>query len=145
MLTIPAEEPIFSYTHKLRSRYGETDKMGYVYYGRYLEYFEVARTEMIRAAGVSYSKMEEEGIMLPVIYAQVSYKSPVFYDEEMDIEVMVFKKPMIKLETFYRLTTNRSEKPHILGQVNLCFTDNKTRKPCKSPGYFVRLFEKLNE
>lgn len=145
MLKIPVENPIFSYTHKLRSRYGETDKMGYVYYGRYLEYFEVARTEMIRTAGISYSKMEDEGIMLPVIYAQVSYKSPVFYDEVMHIDVMVYKKPLIKLETFYKLTTNNSEKPHIFGQVNLCFINKKTRKPCKAPDYFIRLFDRLNE
>ena len=52
-ISFPDKKPLIEYTHTLRSRYGETDKMGYVYYGRYLEYFEVARTEMIRSFGLS--------------------------------------------------------------------------------------------
>lgn len=137
MIDIPEKDPVLIYTHPLRSRYGETDQMGYVYYGRYLEYFEVARTEMIRSLGFSYKKLEDEGIMLPVIYSQIEYKSPIFYDEEMKIEVSVFDKPLVRLETFYRIYTDRKEEPHVLGQVNLCFTDSKTRRPCKAPDYFL--------
>src|SRR5690625_6998032 len=108
MVNTPDKEPIYSYTYTLRSRYGETDQMGYVYYGRYLDYFEVARTEMIRDLGVSYSKLEEEGFMLPVIYAQISYKSPIYYDEEMNITVLLFRKPRVKLETFYEIRDRKS-------------------------------------
>src|SRR5690625_5389358 len=100
MVNTPDKEPIYSYTYTLRSRYGETDQMGYVYYGRYLDYFEVARTEMIRDLGVSYSKLEEEGIMLPGIYAQISSKSPSNYDDEMNITGLRFRKPKVKLATF---------------------------------------------
>lgn len=73
-ISFPDREPLIEYTHKLRSRYGETDKMGYVYYGRYLEYFEVARTEMIRSFGLSYRELEENGVMLPVIHSELEYK-----------------------------------------------------------------------
>jgi acyl-CoA thioester hydrolase len=142
MIRFPHAKPVIRYTHKLRSRYGETDKMGYVYYGRYLEYFEVARTEMIRNLGIPYSRMEEDGIMLPVIYSQIEYKAPVFYDEEMEIEVTVFKKPLIRIETYYKITTYRQQKPHVLGQVNLCFMDMDTRRPCKAPDYFLALIDK---
>src|SRR5690625_6297924 len=107
MVNTPDKEPIYSYTYTLRSRYGETDQMGYVYYGRYLDYFEVARTEMIRDLGVSYSKLEEEGIMLPVIYAQISYKSPIYYDEEMNITVLLFSTPRGKLEAITVIRTSR--------------------------------------
>src|SRR5690625_1694960 len=100
MVNTPDKEPIYSYTYTLRSRYGETDQMGYVYYGRYLDYFEVARTEMIRDLAVSYSKLEEDGIILPVLYAQSSYDRPICYDEEMNITVLRFRKPRVKLETF---------------------------------------------
>lgn len=141
MIRFPENKPIIQYCHKLRSRYGETDQMGYVYYGRYLEYFEVARTEMIRSVGVSYSRLEEDGYMLPVIYSQISYKSPVFYDEVMDIEVSVFEKPAIRLDTFYRVLTNRRNKPHVLGQVTLCFTRSDNRKPCPAPDYFNDLMD----
>src|SRR6056297_1259701 len=137
MIKIPETDSVLKYNHLLRSRYGETDQMGYVYYGRYLEFFEVARTEMIRSLGFSYSKLEQEGVMLPVIYSQIEYKSPIFYDEEMNIEVSVFEKPLVRLETFYRVYTERNDGPHVLGQVNLCFTDSNTRRPCKAPDHFL--------
>jgi len=145
MIKFPEKDPVLRYNHMLRSRYGETDQMGYVYYGRYLEFFEVARTEMIRSLEFSYKKLEEEGVMLPVIYSQIEYKSPIFYDEEMKIEVSVFDKPLVRLETFYRVFTERNNTPHILGQVNLCFTDSKTRRPCKAPEHFLMHLENQSD
>lgn len=142
MIKIPEIDPVMVYSHTLRSRYGETDQMGYVYYGRYLEFFEVARTEMIRSLGFSYKKLEDEGVMLPVIYSQIEYKSPIFYDEEMTIEVSVYDKPLVRLVTYYKIFTDRQDDPHILGQVDLCFTDRNTRKPCKAPAHFLKHLEK---
>ncbi len=144
MISFPATPVIISYTHTMRSRYSETDQMGYVYYGRYLEYFEVARTEMIRNLGVPYSRMEQDGVMLPVVYSQIEYKRPVYYDEEMEIEVSVFDKPLVKLETFYKIKTYRHDVPHVLGQVNLCFVNVETGKPCRAPDYFLDLIEDAN-
>lgn len=134
---IPSSAPIYSYNHKLRSRYGETDKMGYVYYGRYLEYFEVARTEMIRSLGMPYSALEEKGIMLPVIHTQVDYKAPIYYDELMTVKVHLFSIPTVKLETYYEIYTDRSEYPHALGKVTLCFMKEENRKPCRAPEHFL--------
>lgn len=115
--------------------------MGYVYHGRYLEYFDVARTEMIRSLGIPYSRLEEDGYMLPVVNAQLDYKAPVYYDELMTIQVSVFEKPMVRLDTYYRVLTSRLEKPHLLGHVTLCFTDSKKRKPCRAPEYFNDLID----
>lgn len=133
----PETKPIHVYTHQLRSRYGETDQMGYVYYGRYLEYFEEARTEMIRSFGFPYSKLEKNGVMLPVIHTEVAYKAPVFYDELMDIEVLLYEIPTVRLETYYRVYTQRKQAPHILGKVELCFMKEDTRKPCRAPKSFI--------
>lgn len=141
MIRFPETKPIVCFNYELRSRYGETDQMGYVYYGRYLEYFEVARTEMIRSLGIPYSRLEEDGFMLPVVYAQLEYKAPIHYDELMTIEVSVFEKPMVRLDTFYRVLTSRLEKPHVLGQVTLCFTDTENRRPCRAPDYFNDLID----
>lgn len=118
--------------------------MGYVYYGRYLDYFEVARTELIRAAGYPYRRLEEEGIMLPVVYSQISYKMPIFYDEEMTINVLVYEKPVVRLKTFYQIYTPRNKNPHITGQVDLCFTNSETAKPCRAPVEFVDKIEKFS-
>ena len=133
--------PLISFEYTLRSRYGETDKMGYVYHGKYMEYFEVARTEMIRGYGLSYSTMEEEGIMLPVIHAEIDFKSPVYYDEEMVIRVMVFEKPAVKLETWYQVNVPGRDKVCVEGKVVLCFMNDETRRPCRAPGYFLENFE----
>jgi acyl-CoA thioester hydrolase len=145
MIEFPENGPVLRYIHSLRSRYGETDQMGYVYHARYLEFFEVARTEMIRSLGFSYKKLEEEGVMLPVIYSQIEYKSPIFYDEEMGIEVSIFEKPLVRLKTFYRVFTERNDAAHVLGQVNLCFTNSKSRRPCKAPDHFLRHLEEKSK
>ena len=141
-MNIPENTPLVEFDHVLRSRYGETDKMGYVYYGRYLEYFEVARTEMIRSYGLSYSKMEDEGIMLPVIHAELEYKSPVFYDEEIIIRVLVYDMPGVRLKTYYKVIAKERDQLCVLGEVSLCFMDDKTRRPTRAPKYFLDQFEK---
>lgn len=140
MLQFPDKNPILSYTHLMRSRYGETDRMGYVYYGHYLEYFEVARTEMIRATGHSYRDLEDSGVMLPVIHSEIEYKKPVLYDEEMHIRVMVFDMPAVRLQTFYEVTTSQNADVHVLGEVSLCFVDRETRRPRKAPENFLKAF-----
>lgn len=142
MVNFPDNPPLHSYTHRLRSRYGETDQMGYVYYGRYPEFFEVARTEMLRSMNLSYRKMEEDGVMLPVVSMEIDYKQPVFYDEEMQINVMLFEKPLVRLQTYYAIYTDRQEKPHVKGRVALCFIDSDTRRPVKAPAPFLQRFEK---
>lgn len=115
--------------------------MGYIYYGRYLEYFEVARTEMIRSLGLPYSRLEEEGVMLPVVETSIKYNSPIFYDELMEVTVALFDLPIVKLETYYKINTHRQEAPHATGKVTLCFMGRENRKPCRAPQHFV---EKLS-
>jgi acyl-CoA thioester hydrolase len=75
----------FSHTIKLRVRYGETDKMGYCYYGNYAQYFEVGRVEALRSLGISYKSMEDSGYMLPVSEFKVNYFRPAYYDDELSI------------------------------------------------------------
>lgn len=134
---LPAAEPLFVFEHPMRSRYGETDQMGYVYYGRYLEYFEVARTEMIRAAGIPYRQLEESGFMLPVLESQIQYRLPIFYDELMSIRVMLYEIPSVRLTTYYEIRTQDGAKLHTVAKVVLCFVDAATRRPVKAPGYFL--------
>ena len=66
---------------KITVRYGETDQMGVVYHANYAVYFEVGRTEWLREFGLSYSGMEAEGIMLPVISLTINYKNSARYDQ----------------------------------------------------------------
>jgi acyl-CoA thioester hydrolase len=68
-----------------RIPYGHVDQMGHIYYGNYLLYFEMARTEMMRAGGLTYREFEEMGYMVPVLEAHANYHGRVLYDDEIDI------------------------------------------------------------
>lgn len=136
-MKFPDKKPIIEFTHTMRSRYGETDRMGYVYYGNYLQYFEVARIEMIRACGISYREMEDVGVMLPVIHAEIQYKAPILYDEVFDIKVMMFDLPDVRLQTFYEIRTHNGTELHVLGEVTLVFMNAETRRPMRAPQNFV--------
>lgn len=115
--------------------------MGYVYYGRYLEYFEEARTEMIRSLGFPYSRMEKEGVLLPVTEAALDYHAPVHYDEPMTIEVLIYQVPTVRLITWYRLYTERRSDPHVSGRVSLVFVNAVSRRPVRPPVSFTTPFD----
>ena len=83
---------------KIRVRYGETDQMGYVYYGNYAQYLEVGRVEWLRNLGVSYKSLEESGIMLPVLEMKIRYFNPAKYDDLLTIETILTKVPSAKIE-----------------------------------------------
>ena len=140
-MDFPDKEPLVQYDHTLRSRYSETDKMGYVYYGHYLAFFEEARTEMIRNSGVSYRQLEDNGVMLPVIHSEIEYKAPVYYDEEVIIRVKEYDIPTIRLQTFYEVIAKERDQLCARGEVTLVFMKEDTRRPCRAPDYFLKQFE----
>ena len=80
---------MFSFQHQVRVRYAETDKMGYVYYGNYAAYYEVARTEMLRSTGFSYKELEEMGVMMPVIDLHCQFIKAAKYDDLVTIMVYI--------------------------------------------------------
>lgn len=85
-----------------------------------------------------HSRLEADGYMLPVISMGFDYRTPVLYDEEMNIEVMLFDESLIKLHMFYKITTSRKQLSHVTGGVPLCFVDSATRKSVKTPEYFLK-------
>lgn len=121
---------------KIRVRYGETDKMGYMYYGHYPEYFEVSRTDMIRCFGFSYKAIEEMGIIMPVRSLKVDYKLPALYDEMLTVKSCLKKLPEIKLDIDYVITNEKNEIV-CTGNTILAFVDLKTRKLRRAPSFFV--------
>jgi len=126
---------------KIRVRYGETDQMGYVYYGNYPLYYEVARTDMIRKIGWTYNKMEENGIMMPVVSLNVKYIRPAFYDDELTVRVTVKEIPITKMYFEYEVF-NEKGKLINTGNTTLVFVDMKTGKPTKAPNDFLEKFNK---
>ena len=120
----------------IRVRYGETDQMGYVYYGNYAQFFEVGRVEWLRALGVSYKSLEESGIMLPVIKLNINYMKPAKYDDLLTITTIMIKKPLVKIEFEFEVH-NENNELLTTGFTSLVFMDMKKNKPIKAPKYLL--------
>lgn len=125
-----------THTIKIRVRYGETDQMGYVYYGNYAQYFEMGRVEWLRNLGVSYKEMEEHGVMLPVVNLNVNYLKPAKYDNLLTLKTTLIKKPSAKIEFDFQLFNEQNE---LLtkGYVSLVFIDMKKNRPTRCPDYIL--------
>lgn len=88
---------------EIRARYGECDPMGVVHHSVYPIWFELGRTELLRASGSSYAQFEAEGVLLAVTRLEVSYKRPAKYDELLTLETTLEDVGHVKLEHSYRL------------------------------------------
>tara|TARA_R110000868_G_scaffold174537_3_gene411280 strand:+ start:6273 stop:6671 length:399 start_codon:yes stop_codon:yes gene_type:complete len=121
---------------KIRIRYGETDQMGVVHHGNYALYLEMGRIEWLRKRGVSYRKMEESGLMLPVISMSLNYKKPARYDDLINVKTQLKNRPSAKIEFDYEIT---NEKGEILttATIVLAFIDMKTNRPVRAPQYIL--------
>ncbi len=123
---------MFAHQTNIRVRYAETDKMGYVYYGQYATYFEVARVEALRSLGISYKEMEEKGVMLPVLSYSTKFFKPAFYDDELTIKLNIKEMPKTRIH-FYFETYNPSQIKINEAEVVLVFVDMEKNKPCLPP------------
>ena len=92
-----------AFEHMIRVRYAETDAMGIAYNGQYFTWFEVGRTELLRAYGLTYCDMEKIGLRLPVIEAQVKYVKPVHYDDVLTIRSYLGAKPGVRVRIHYEI------------------------------------------
>jgi acyl-CoA thioester hydrolase, YbgC/YbaW family len=121
---------------QVRVRYGESDRMGYAYYGNYPLYYEVGRTEMLRNLGLTYKDMEDNGIILPVINLQCNYLSAAFYDDLLTVKTYLKELPSVRIRFEYEIYNEKGEKLNY-GETTLVFTNAKTRKPRRPPEYFM--------
>lgn len=128
----------FIYTHRVR--YREVDPMGVVYHAHYVDYFEHARTEMLRDRGLAYKELEEAGIMMPVVDLAVQYKRPAYYDDLLDIHVFVNEPPSSRIKIDYAVRRSGEEDILVTGHVTLCFVDRERRRPVPAPERVSALF-----
>jgi acyl-CoA thioester hydrolase len=87
----------------IRVRYPEVDAMGYLHHSRYLQYFEMGRVEFLRSLGVSYADLEKQGVFFVVVKAQVSYKAPAKYDDDLTLITRVVKQTHVRIDHAYEL------------------------------------------
>lgn len=125
-----------------RVRYGETDQMGVVYHGNYPQYLEIGRVEWLRGMGISYKKLEESGIILPVISLNINFKKSALYDDLITVETILKKTPSVKIEFDYKIFNENND---VLIEANtvLAFIDSNKNKPIKCPDFLLKKIEGL--
>jgi len=129
----------------IRVRYADTDQMQFVYNGKYAEYFEVGRTEMMRELGLPYKVIEENGYQMPLIRIHIEYKNPAFYDELLEIETKVEKLPSVRVHIDYTVRCNERNVEIANGYTELVFIKSKTKKISRVPEFFLEKFRSIFE
>ena len=124
----------------VRVRYGETDQMGYVYYGFYAMYYEVARVESLRQLGLTYKSIEAQGIIMPVLENKSKFIAPARYDELLRVVCVIREKPGIRIRFEYEIFNEENKLIHI-GETLLVFVDKQTSKPCRPPEAMEKILE----
>ena len=127
---------MFMHETSIRVRYGETDQMGYVYYGVYAQYFEVGRVEALRAIGFPYRTLEEQGVMLPVHEMNVKYHRPAHYDDLLVVRTTITALPSVRISFRYEVV---NEQGVLLNEATttLVFVDKESGRPRQAPAELV--------
>lgn len=128
-------------TSSLKVRYCETDQMGFVHHSNYLKYFELARLEWLTKLGISYKKIEENGVLLPVIYSEIKYLFPLKFDDLFFVKVGIDELPVSRLKLNYEIDTFENKKI-CFGKVHLAFLNSKNKKPVRVPENLNLVFQK---
>jgi acyl-CoA thioester hydrolase len=133
-------KPVFSHSIRLRVRYSETDQMGTFYNARAFEWFECGRTELLRAAGLTYAELESLGYFLPVVEAYAKYLGRAKYDDLLEVRTSMFPhgRSLVKMQV--DIIHAETGKPVVSGYTIHAFT-NKEGRPVKPPAIF---YEKFN-
>src|SRR5580704_11764034 len=108
---------------ELRVRYQETDPMGFLHHAFYFTYFEIGRTELLRACGGNYRRMEEEGLLVVVVRAECRFHRPARYDDVLRLRTTIVRVTPAKIEHEYRLF--RGQELLAQGQVMLAVIDRQ--------------------
>lgn len=130
------------YTHRVR--YADTDRMGVVYHGRYFEWFEAARTEMLRDAGLPYAKLEERGVMLPVIEVHCQYIRSVLYDELVTIQTSIVEATRSRLVLEYAISLEGEDRPRAVATTVHCYMSPEGRA-IRAPQSLMDIFQNPGE
>lgn len=136
---------MLNYKTEIRIRYADTDQMQFVYNGKYLEYFEVGRTELLRSTGLSYKVVEKEGYQLPLVQAHLNYISAAYYDDILVVEALLKEIPKLKMRIDYKIFRKGNGELVTEGYTEHVFINRETKKPVRPPKFFVDAIKKYYE
>lgn len=129
---------MISFETKIRVEYHHTDQMGIVHHSNYVKFFEVARTEWLRASGLTYAEMERRGVMMPIVDVAVKYRNPALYDELILVTAYVDEPPMARM-TFRYEVRGEDGRDIASGSTTLGFIDKETRRPVRAPKWLLEV------
>lgn len=130
---------MISHTSEIRVRYADTDKMQFVYNGKYLEYFEVGRTELLRSFGLPYSEVEKSGYQLPLLEAGITYKNSARYDDLILVKASVKELYSPKVHIEYSITRKETEEIIAEGFTTHIFINAETKKAVRPPKLYIEI------
>jgi len=130
-----------NFSIKIKVRYCETDQMGLVHHGSYINYFEEARISWISNLGFSYSEMEKSGIILPVSKLYVSYLRPAYFDDDLVVNVELAEMPTSRL--IFNYTIKNKDEVVVTGTTVLAFLNKETKRPVRCPDYMLQKVNSL--
>ena len=131
---------MISFETKIRVEYHHTDQMGVVHHSNYVKFFEVARTEWLRANGLTYAEMERRGVMMPIVDVAVKYRNPALYDELLSVTSFVDEAPMARM-TFRYEVRGEDGRDIASGSTTLGFIDKETRRPVRAPQWLLEVIK----
>jgi acyl-CoA thioester hydrolase len=134
---------MLSYKTEVRVRFSDTDKMQFAYHAKYVEYFEMGRTEMLRAFGLPYAKIEEMGYEMPVLEVLVKFRNAAFYDEVLVVESILrdYHSPRVHIE--YIVSKKDSGLLVAEGYTDLAFIKMETKRAVKPPEFYIKKISEL--
>ena len=128
---------MLKHSTSIRVRYADTDKMQFVYNGKYLEYFEVGRTELLRSTGLAYSELEKQGYQLPLLEAGLKFHSAGKYDDILIIEASVKELFSSKVHIEYKIFREGTDELITEGFTTHIFIKTDTKKAVRPPKIYI--------
>jgi acyl-CoA thioester hydrolase len=132
---------MIAYKTEIRVRYADTDQMQLVYNGKYFEYFEVGRTELLREIGLPYRVIEEKGFQLPVVEAFIKYKNPAHYDDLLVVTSKVEESHSLKIHIEYMITKKDNDNIIAEGYTDHVFINKQNGKVVRPPDFYLEIFK----
>lgn len=133
-----------AHIHRVRVRYADVDRMGVAYHSRTIEWFEAARTEMLREMGLPYKQMEDRGFLLPVIEVQCKYRAPARYDDMVEVRTVMKEVTRLKIELAYEVRHSESAVLLAEGRTLHCFT-NPEGRPVRADREILSILKSRSE
>ena len=132
------------FEHFLDVRYYETDQMGIVHHSNYIRYFECGRIAMLNEVGLPMHKIEEMGVMMPIISVECRYRYPAKLGDRLKVVTRFEELPRARFTVFSEVY-NQDDQLLVEGSVSMGFIDSATRRPVRCPQFLSDLFaEYLN-